>query len=143
MKKAVIKSLALFFFSIVCQSIYRGFSSDAMIKPFPWATDTAISIAWYAKDLCDLFSFAALMLCVVYIFKPIEKHLAASQWIGHNAMLVFVKMWHRIFFVVAVTGGLDIIHYLLSFKQTHWFFLVQNAIFFIMTFYYLFKAYRK
>jgi len=143
MKQSVAKSLFLFFLSIICQSVYRAFPSDEMIAPFFLKPEIHISIAWYAKHLSDLFGFSLLMFCVVFILRPVEKHLQNSEWVGHNAMLTFVKLWHRIFFVVAITGLMDIVHYAISFKQTQWFFLVQNAIFFLMTFYYLFKAYRK
>lgn len=143
MKKSVANSLILFFLSIICQSVYRAFPSDEMIRPFMLKPDIEISVAWYAKHLSDLFSFMLLMFCIVSILRPVEKHLQDSRWVGHNAMLTFVKLWHRIFFVVAITGALDIVHYFISFKQTQWFFLAQNGVFFLMTFFYLFKAYRK
>ncbi len=143
MKKQVTKTLVLFFVSVLVNSIDRAFQSEEMIAPFMYADDIKISIAWYAKHICELLSFSILMLCVCSILRPVEKHLNEVKWVGHNAMYVFVKVWHRIFFIVFIVSCLDLVHYIISFRQLHWFFLIQNGFFFIMTSIYLFKAYKK
>jgi len=142
MRKATIRSLTLFFLSVIVNNLHRGWQSNTPIHPF-FIGDTAISIGWYTKMLCEMLSFSLLMLCVCAILKPVEKHFETVQWVGHNALFIFVKVWHRIFWVVVVISGLDIFHFLLSFRQTEWFFLIQNGVFFLMTSYYLYKAYRR
>lgn len=144
MKKSVKTTLILFFLSVFVNTIHRAWQSDTtIIHPFIYEKGIAISVAWYTKHICELLSYTLFVLCVCYILKPVEHHLQDVKWVGHNALLVFVKVWHRIFWVVVITSCLDITHYLLSFRQTEWFFLIQNLIFFLMTGYYFFKAYRK
>lgn len=143
MKKSVKTTLILFFLSVFVNTIHRAFNSQELIYPFIYEKEIPISIAWYTKHICELVSFTLIMLCVCYILKPVEKHLMEVKWVGHNALLVFVKVWHRIFWVVVIISLLDLVHYIISFRQTEWFFLIQNGIFFLMTAYYLFKAYKK
>lgn len=143
MKKSVRTTLVLFFLSIFINNLNRAFSSAEMINPYPLKTDIAISVAWYAKHICELLSFSLLMLCICFILKPVEEHLKTVQWVGHNSLHTFVKVWHRIFWVVFLVSGLDFIHYILAFRNIEWFFLVQNGFFFLLTTFYLFKAYRK
>lgn len=143
MKKAVRSTLILFFASIIVNNLHRVFANEQMITPFVLEKEISISVAWYAKHICDLLSFSLLMVCVCSILKPVEKHLRDAKWVGHNSMFIFVRVWHRIFFIVVVVSVLDLIHYFISFRQTDWYFLIQNGFFFIMTSYYLYKAYRK
>jgi len=143
MKKHLRNTLILFFASVLVNNFHRIFSSGDMIYPFPMEPEIKISIAWYAKMVCDLLSATLFTMCICAVLKPVEKHLHEVTWVGHNAMYVFVKVWHRIFFIVAVVNGLDLLHYIISFRQTNWFFLIQNGFFFTMTSYYLYKAYRK
>jgi hypothetical protein len=143
MKRNVTISLTLFFLSVFINNFNRAFSSDELINPFIFEKEIEISIAWYSKHICELVSFCLLMLCVCYVLKPVEKHLMEVEWPGHNSILTFVKVWHRIFWVVAVTAILDVVNYFLTYKRCQEFFLLQNAIFLIMTGYYLFKAYKK
>lgn len=144
MKKSVKTTLILFFLSVFVNTIHRVWQSDTtMLYPFFYKKDIAIPISWYSKHICELLSFTLIMLCVCYILKPVEHHLKEVKWVGHNALLVFVKVWHRIFWVVVIISLLDLLQYIISFRQTEWFFLIQNAIFFLMTGYYLFKAYKK
>jgi len=142
MKKPIAKTLLLFFLSVIINNAHRAWRSAEMIQPF-LINDLQISVAWYAKLLCDMISFTLIMMCICFVLQPVESHMKNSEWKGHNAIYIFVKVWHRVFWVVVVISVLDIAHYLLSFRQTEWFFLVQNGIFFIMTSYYLYKAYRK
>lgn len=143
MKKHLRNSLALFFASVLVTNLHRPFTSGEMIFPFPLEPEIKISIAWYAKMICDLVATMLFTMCICAVLSPVEKHLKEVTWVGHNAMYVFVKVWHRIFFIVAVVNGLDLLHFMISFRQTNWFFLIQNGFFFIMTSYYLYKAYRK
>jgi hypothetical protein len=143
MKKSVKITLILFFLSVFFNTAHRAFTSNEMIHPFIYNKEVAISIAWYSKHICELVSFTLVMSCVCFILKPVERHLQEVKWVGHNSILVFVKVWHRIFTLVVIISLLDILHYVISFRQTEWFFLIQNAIFFILTGYYLFKAYKK
>jgi hypothetical protein len=143
MKKNVYTTLLLLFFSIFVNSLNRAFNSGEIIYPYSLEPTIPISIAWYAKHVCELISFSLLMLCVCFILRPVEKHLSEVKWVGHNAIFVFVKVWHRIFWVIFFTSILDTINYLISFKQAEWFFLIQNGLFLIMTSYYLYKAFRK
>lgn len=143
MKKSVKTTLILFFLSVFINTLHRAFNSQELIYPFWYEKEIAISVAWHTKHICELLSFTLMMLCVCYVLKPVEHHLQDVKWVGHNALLVFVKVWHRIFWVVVVISLLDLLHYIISFRQTEWFFLIQNGIFFIMTGYYLFKAYKK
>lgn len=143
MKKHLRNSLILFFGSVLVNSLHRAFTDSGMIYPFPWEPDISISIAWYAKHISELSSAILFTMCICAVLKPVEKHLNDVSWVGHNAMYVFVKVWHRIFFIVAVVNGLDLLHYLISFRQTNWFFLIQNGFLFLMTAIYLYKAYRK
>jgi len=143
MRKSVKTTLILFFLSVFFNTAHRAFSSNQTIHPFFYNKELAISIAWYAKHICELVSFTLIMCCVCFVLKPVEKHLQEAQWIGHNSLLVFVKVWHRIFTLIVIISLLDLLHYVASFRQTEWFFLIQNAIFFILTGYYLFKAYKK
>jgi len=142
MKKDTVRALSFFFLSTIVNNIYRGWQNNKLIKPF-LINDIEISVSWYSKMLCDMTSFLLLMLCVCAILKPVEKHFENVQWVGHNALFIFVKVWHRIFWVVVIISALDIAHFLLSFRQTEWFFLIQNGIFFLMTSYYLYKAYKR
>lgn len=141
MKNHVIFTLTLFFLSIVLNSVYRAFPSDEIIHPFFLNKSIPISIAWYAKHLSELFSFSMLMWCFCRILTPIEKHLEDSIWIGKNGLYVFVKMWHRVLWVVAITSVFDIVHYVISFRQFQLFFLIQNTIFFVVSIHFIFKAY--
>ena len=143
MKKQVTRTLLLFFISVLVGNLNRAFNSSEMIAPFTVKPDIQISIAWYAKHVCDLLSFSLLMLCVCSILKPVENHLKEASWVGHNAMYVFVRVWHRIFLIVFIVSCLDLVHYIISFRQMEWFFLIQNGLFFIMTSFYLYKAYKK
>lgn len=143
MRKSVKITLILFFLSVFFNTAHRAFKSQEMIHPFIYKKEVYISVAWYAKHICELLSFSLIMCCFCYILKPVEKHLQEVKWVGHNSLLVFVKVWHRIFVLVVIISLLDIVHYIASFRQNEWFFLIQNAIFFILTGYYLFKAYKK
>jgi hypothetical protein len=143
MKKNVRTTLVLFFLSVFVNNFNRVFSSPEIITPFPFDKDVSISVAWYAKHICELLSFSLLMLCVCFILKPVEEHLKTVQWVGHNSLHTFVKVWHRIFWVVFLVSGLDLVHYILAFRHIEWFFLIQNGLFFLLTIFYLFKAYRK
>jgi hypothetical protein len=143
MKKYAILTISFLFASIFVNNSYRIFQSTGIIYPFPYRSEINISLAWYTKILADHVSFTLLMTCIIYVLKPIILYIEKSEWIGKNPMLIFVRLWHRIFCIVFIVSIADIFHYLLAFKQSQIFFLVQNAIFIILTSYYLFKAYKK
>ena len=102
-----------------------------------------ISVAWYAKHLSELFSYSVLMFCFCFILQAVEYQLEKIGGIWLAALYVFVKMWHRLLWVVAVTSVLDIVHYVISFRQFQLFFLIQSFLFLIATIYFIFKAYYK
>ena len=143
MKKTTYTTLFFFFASVLVNNANRAWSSTELINPFVLERGIEISIAWYAKHIAELSAYILFMLCVVSILRPVENHLQKVQWIGHNYMLTFVSVWHRIFVVTTWIGGLDLFHYLIAFRQWDNFFLIQNLVFFILTSYYLWKAYKQ
>lgn len=143
MKKYVFLSLSLFFLSAFLNNLYRIFNSDEIIKPFFLKKELEISVAWYAKHVCELLSFSFLMLCICSILKPVRNHLKNSNWLGHNSIYVFTKLWSRLFCTVVWISLFDLLHYIIAFRQLEWFFLIQNALFFLLTSYYIFHAYKK
>lgn len=143
MKKPVTITLTLLFLSAIVNNLNRGIISSEMITPYFFEPAIKISVAWYAKHICELLSFSLIILCVCYVQRTVEQHLSKVSWPGHNTLYVFVKVWHRIFWTIFIISIVDLFHYLISFRQMEWFFLIQNGIFFTMTSYYLYKAYRK
>lgn len=143
MKKDVKITLILFALSVFMNNLNRAFTSSEIINPYPLMPDIKISVAWYAKHISELISFSLLMLCVCCILKPVKQHLKSVIWLGHNTLLTFVSVWHRIFMIVFLVSILDLIHYFIAFRRIEWFFLVQNGLFFLLTIFYLFKAFKK
>lgn len=149
MKKAAFRSVITFFIGCILPQIHRAFARPIVrINPFHYGVDRdgkelIIFLQWYVKDIGEALSFTAMMMTICFILKPIEKHLKEAKWVGHNSMMIFVKMWYRVFTVVIVISILDLIHYLLSYRHSEWFFLISNGIFLFFTVYYIYKAYRK
>lgn len=143
MKRYSIVTIALLFASIFANNFYRIIKSTGIIYPFPYRLDINISLTWYAKLLSDQISFSLIMACVIFILKPIILYIEKSEWIGKNPMLIFAKLWQRIFIVILIVSIADIFHYILAFKQSQIFFLIQNGLFIALTSYYLYKAYRR
>lgn len=140
MKKQTIISVSLFLLAALLPNVHRMLNNEHIYKfhPFPFS-NMEISLQWYVKDLGDLFSYSLVMLLVLFLLRVVEKHLEGEQWKGHDKILSFIKVWERVFNITFIISIFDIAHYLLSFKQTEWLYLVMNGIFWIMTCYYLFK----
>jgi len=137
-------SIALFCIACFAPQVYRTFNSNpVMIHPFYFMPETAISVAWYLKDIGEMISYSVIMFIVTLVLKPIESHLEDVKWSGHLGLLSFVKLWHRFFFVIFVISVFDLGHYVLAFKQSEVFFLVLNGFFVVLTGRYAYKIYRK
>lgn len=136
-------AIILFFLSCFLPQFYRLFNTKParILHPFFLKKDITISKAWYIKDICEALSFSFLMLTICFILKAVERHLEEVDWRGSNKMLAFTKTWHRIFYVVFITSIFDLAHYLISFKQTEWFFLILNGFFLFLTAYYIYRLY--
>lgn len=129
--------------SVFTNNIDRLFTSPKPTNPYFFRHDIVTSIGWYWDYLGDLISFSLLMYCVVLVLKPVYIHFRDTPVQAHTGLFIFTKLWHRIFLVIFVTSILDIIHYVLAARQIQQFFLIQNAVYLIMTGYFIFKAYHK
>ena len=143
MKKYILSSIALLMLSVFANNVDRIFYSPAAVHPYPLKPAIVTSVGWYWDYLGDLISFSFLMLAVVLILQPVYYHFRHLSKNSYQHLFVFTKMWHRVFWVIFVTSILDILHYVLAARQFEYFFLVQNAVFLLMTGYFIYKAYRK
>lgn len=100
-------------------------------------------MAWYADMLGDLVSFTLIMWCVVIILAAVCDHFDDFTKPGYYGLYMFSWMWHRVFWVIAITSMLDIVHYLLAARQWHLFFVLQNGLFLLITAVFIIKALRK
>lgn len=140
MKKYAISSVVLLFLSVLAGQFDRAFNSTDAVRPF-MLIDAETSLGWYTDYLCDLISFSLLMYAVIVILKPIKLHFLEDE--KRNWLYGFVKMWHRVFWVIFITSLLDIVHFVIAARQFDKFFLIQNGLFLIMTGYFIYKLYRK
>lgn len=140
MKRYALTSIILLFISVLVGQVDRAYNSVSAIKPF-LISDYETTIGWYTDYLCDLCSFSFLMAAVIVILKPISVHFFTEEI--HSWLYGFVKMWHRVFWVIFVTSLLDIVHFIIAARQIEWFFLAQNGIFLLMTGFFIYKLYRR
>lgn len=145
MKKYWIISLSLLFLSVITGNLDRftRLNDGGYIKPFPLMQDEQIHLWWYSKHIAELASFSLLMLMVCYIMKGIEQYFMEKPGESYTGIFIFVKTWHRLFWVIAITSLLDLIHYLLAFKRLEEFFLIQNGLYLMITAFFIYKAFRK
>ena len=144
MRNTIIKSISLFFISSILPNVHRFLNNEhkmIMLKPFYIQVDKGISLAWYLKDIGELISFTLLSWVVCIILKAIEKYLRKERVMEYERMIVFIKLWREIFYVIFISSVLDFGHYMVAFKRAEWFFLIQTFIFFLMSCYYIFKSF--
>lgn len=144
-RKHIKQSLLLFAMACLLPNLHRGFAifGQNRLTLFPYAQQEAISVQWYVKMLGGMLSFSCTMFLITTILGPVQRHLQGAKWIGHNSLLAFVVMWRRIFIVVAATSLVDAIHFILAFQRFEWLFLLQNGLFFLLTFIMIYKAFTK
>lgn len=142
MKKFVIKTMLFFCASYFIQYVYKFVVNPIMVNPFPLRPDISISTDWMFKYYGELISYSFMMLAICYVLNPIEQHLK-EKMNSYYGLYIFVRMWHRVFWVIFFTSILDIINYALSFKRNEYFFLIQNGLFLILTCYFIYKTYKK
>lgn len=145
MKWFVIKTVTLFFLSVFVANAHRVLNASRieMLHPFIARPEIPISRHWYYLFLGDLISYSFVWLWVCFTLNPIQRHLQDIKWAGTNPYLVFVTLWHNIFWVCFFASILDIAHFLIGFKTIDWWFVVQNSVFLIISIYFICKSYFK
>lgn len=150
MKKYTIRTVATLIVSWVLPHVHRLWNNMPIEKITPFyfgrgktGKPLEISVQWYVKDIGDLLSFSLLMLTVVMILFPVIKHLKEVKWVGHNQLLIFVTLWHRLFLIVLVSSVFDLIHYLIAFRQVEWYFLILNGGYVVMSIYFIQKLWKR
>jgi len=146
MKSTIIKTVILFGISSILPNVHRFLNNTdkmIMIKPFHNQPKEQISLAWYLKDTGELISFTLIIWVVCIILGAVENYLKKERAIEYGRMMVFVKLWQEIFFIIFISSILDFAHYLIAFKRAEWFFLTQTFVFFLMSCYYIFKSFYK
>lgn len=141
-KYKTILSIVLLMLSVFTNNADLVFYEDGTINPFPFHPGPT-SKAWYWDMLFDLVSFSLIMCCIVVVLDVVSIHFTDFKKHGYYELYVFTWMWHRVFWVIAITSALDIIHFMLAARQWEWYFLVQNALFLIISCYFIFKAFWK
>lgn len=150
MKKYTIRTVVTLSLSWVIPMLYRLWNNSPIeyIHPFLYGTGKdgnplRISIQWYVKDIGELISYSLVMLTVCMILIPVIKHLQEVKWVGHNGLLIFVTVWQRLFQIIFWASVFDLIHYIIAFRQIEIYFLILNGFYFLLSFYYLFKLWRR
>lgn len=144
-KKYTIRTIVTLVISWILPQIHRIYNNFPIkiIHPFPYAKQVEISTQWYVKDLGDLSSFSLLMVMVYMVLIPVRNHLKEAQWVGHNRLLNFVTLWHRLFLIIIIASIFDIVHYILAFRQLEWYFLILNGGYLVMSLYYIQKLWKR
>lgn len=145
MKRFVIKTVSLFFLSIITANAHRIFNASPIdiIHPFILQKSLPISKHWYYLFLGELISYSCVWLWVCFTLKPIINHLQNIKWNGNNPYLVFLTLWYDIFWVCFYASILDILHYLISFKRIWWWFIIQTTVFLFISIFFICKSYYK
>lgn len=138
-------TILLFLIGCVIPYAHLYFSTKNVIYAYPFYFEPTIkiSVQWFIKDISEILSPAFLFLVVCRVLMSILKHFefANYTWQVKSKILLFIIIWQRIFLTLSIFYFLDAIHYIGFFKQSSVFFLVSNAIFFILTSYYFYKLY--
>lgn len=118
-------------------------SSLEMILPFIMRPKIEISTQWYYLFLGEQISYSFLWLLVIFVVQPVMHHLEDSNWAGLNPYLVFSKLWYKIFILCFIASVTDTLHFLIFFKRSQAWFLIQTGSFSLLSAYFIFKSYIK
>ncbi len=145
MKKFVQRTIVLFFLAIIVANMHRIFNASKIeyIKPFIAYPNMPISKHWYWLFIGELVSYSFVWLWVCFTLNPVINHLKDINSISTRPYLVFLTLWHNIFWVCFFASVLDTLHYLIGFKMISWWFIVQNSVFLIISSCLICKSYFK
>lgn len=106
--------LLLLLFSVPITNIHR-FLNSSPVDPmsFPLNPNVTTDIQWYILDVCTMLSFVFILAAfVLYIFSDLQK--------DKDCIILILT--------VLTVALVDIVHYVLWFKQNEWVLIIESII---------------